>query len=25
MTPYPAVVTVDTSEDVEAALRRCIS
>jgi CBS domain containing-hemolysin-like protein len=25
MTPYPAVVTVDTSEDVETALRRCIS
>ena len=24
MTPIPAVVTVDTSEDVEAALRRCI-
>jgi CBS domain containing-hemolysin-like protein len=25
MTPIPAVVTVDASEDVEAALRRCIS
>jgi CBS domain containing-hemolysin-like protein len=25
MTPIPAVVTVDTSEDVETALRRCIS
>jgi len=25
MTPYPAVVTVDVSEDVETALRRCIS
>jgi CBS domain containing-hemolysin-like protein len=25
MTPTPAVVTVDTSEDVETALRRCIS
>src|SRR4029079_16614452 len=25
MTPLPAVVTVDTSEDVETALRRCIS
>ena len=25
MTPYPAVVTADTSEDVETALRRCIS
>ncbi len=25
MTPFPAVVTVDTSEDVETALRRCIS
>jgi CBS domain containing-hemolysin-like protein len=25
MTPAPAVVTVDTSEDVETALRRCIS
>jgi len=25
MTPIPAVVTVDLSEDVEAALRRCIS
>ncbi len=25
MTPYPAVVTVDLSEDVETALRRCIS
>ncbi|HVS29678.1 MAG TPA: hemolysin family protein [Solirubrobacteraceae bacterium] len=25
MTPIPAVVTVDVSEDVEAALRRCIS
>ena len=25
MTPIPAVVTVDTSEDVESALRRCIS
>ncbi len=24
MTPIPAVVTVDTSEDVETALRRCI-
>src|SRR3954452_18513288 len=25
MTPTPAVVTVDTSEDVETALRRCVS
>jgi CBS domain containing-hemolysin-like protein len=25
MTPAPAVVTVDLSEDVEAALRRCVS
>jgi CBS domain containing-hemolysin-like protein len=25
MTPIPAVVTVDTSEDVETAMRRCIS
>src|SRR3954451_18061720 len=25
MTPIPAVVTVDTSEDVETALRRCVS
>ncbi len=25
MTPFPAVVTVDTSEDVETALRRCVS
>src|SRR3712207_6913948 len=25
MTPIPAVVTVDVSEDVETALRRCIS
>jgi CBS domain containing-hemolysin-like protein len=25
MTPFPAVVTVDVSEDVETALRRCIS
>jgi CBS domain containing-hemolysin-like protein len=25
MTPIPAVVTVDTSEDVETALRRCIT
>ncbi len=25
MTPIPAVVTIDASEDVEAALRRCIS
>ncbi len=25
MTPIPAVVTVDASEDVESALRRCIS
>jgi CBS domain containing-hemolysin-like protein len=25
MTPIPAVVTVDTGEDVEAALRRCVS
>ena len=25
MTPIPAVVTVDTSEDVETALRRCIA
>ena len=25
MTPFPAVVTVDLSEDVETALRRCIS
>jgi CBS domain containing-hemolysin-like protein len=25
MTPIPAVVTVDASEDVEAALRRCVS
>jgi CBS domain containing-hemolysin-like protein len=25
MTPYPAVVTVDASEDVETALRRCVS
>ena len=25
MTPIPAVVTVDLSEDVETALRRCIS
>jgi CBS domain containing-hemolysin-like protein len=25
MTPYPAVVTVDVSEDVETALGRCIS
>jgi CBS domain containing-hemolysin-like protein len=25
MTPYPAVVTVDLSEDVETALRRCVS
>ncbi len=25
MTPIPAVVTVDTSEDAETALRRCIS
>jgi CBS domain containing-hemolysin-like protein len=25
MTPIPAVVTVDSSEDVETALRRCIS
>src|ERR1700755_754834 len=25
MTPAPAVVTVDTSEDVETALRRCVS
>jgi CBS domain containing-hemolysin-like protein len=25
MTPIPAVVTVDTGEDVETALRRCIS
>jgi CBS domain containing-hemolysin-like protein len=24
MTPIPAVVTVDTSEDVESALRRCV-
>ena len=24
MTPIPAVVTVDTSEDVETALRRCV-
>jgi CBS domain containing-hemolysin-like protein len=25
MTPFPAVVTVDASEDVETALRRCVS
>jgi CBS domain containing-hemolysin-like protein len=25
MTPIPAVVTVDTSEDVETALRRCVT
>jgi len=25
MTPIPAVITVDTSEDVETAMRRCIS
>jgi CBS domain containing-hemolysin-like protein len=25
MTPAPAIVTVDTSEDVETALRRCVS
>src|SRR5204862_934610 len=25
MTPAPAVITVDTSEDVKAALRRCVS
>jgi len=25
MTPIPAVVTVDTSEDVETALRRCVA
>src|SRR3954454_12567917 len=25
MTPIPAVLTVDTSEDVETALRRCVS
>jgi CBS domain containing-hemolysin-like protein len=25
MTPIPAVVTVDTSEDVQTALRRCVS
>jgi CBS domain containing-hemolysin-like protein len=25
MTPAPAVITVDTSEDVETALRRCVS
>ena len=25
MTPAPAVVTVDLSEDVETALRRCVS
>jgi CBS domain containing-hemolysin-like protein len=25
MTPYPAVVTVDVSEDVETALQRCVS
>src|SRR3954452_9590533 len=25
MTPFPAVVTVDVSEDVETALRRCVS
>ncbi|WP_354698250.1 hypothetical protein DSM112329_03916 [Paraconexibacter sp. AEG42_29] len=25
MTPIPAVITVDTSEDVETALRRCVS
>ena len=25
MTPIPAVVTVDLSETVEAALRRCVS
>ena len=25
MTPIPAVVTVDVSEDVETALRRCVS
>jgi CBS domain containing-hemolysin-like protein len=25
MTPIPAVVTVDTSEDVQAALRRCVA
>ncbi len=25
MTPFPAVVTVDISEDVETALRRCVS
>ena len=25
MTPIPAVVTVDLSEDVETALQRCIS
>ncbi len=25
MTPFPAVVTVDTSEDVETALERCVS
>src|SRR3954454_23018925 len=25
MTPFPAVVTVDVSEDVETAMRRCIS
>ena len=24
MTPIPAVVTVDTSEDVQTALRRCV-
>ena len=24
MTPIPAVVTVDVSENVEAALRRCV-
>jgi CBS domain containing-hemolysin-like protein len=25
MTPFPAVITVDVSEDVETALRRCVS
>ncbi len=25
MTPAPAVITIDTSEDVETALRRCVS
>ena len=25
MTPIPAVVTVDVSDDVETALRRCVS